>query len=230
MNSAGPRIERSTCVSAAKLTIASQPAADSATASGSQMSPWKNSCAMPSRFARLPEYVSLSSTTTLSPRSARRRTKCEPMKPAPPVTSTRIRRSLARHLAEQRCAEHAREPGAAVLHHGVVVPRENRPSDRRHRVHPALRRPDRPLVRHGRSVGSGEEAEGAGPVEAALRTGFDQVRPLDTRDRDVELDRVRDLRPPDVPVHRSLAVPLTVVELRDLLDPLPPFRPALGRE
>ena len=27
MNSAGPRIERSTCVSAAKLTIASQPAA-----------------------------------------------------------------------------------------------------------------------------------------------------------------------------------------------------------
>ena len=34
MNSAGPRIERSTCVSAAKLTIASQPAAAVATASG----------------------------------------------------------------------------------------------------------------------------------------------------------------------------------------------------
>ena len=36
--SVAPRIERSTCVSAAKLTIASQPAAASATASASQMS------------------------------------------------------------------------------------------------------------------------------------------------------------------------------------------------
>ena len=49
-----------------------------------------NWCSMPARFARFPAYVSLSSTTTSSPRAASRLTKCDPMKPAPPVTSTRI--------------------------------------------------------------------------------------------------------------------------------------------
>src|SRR5579884_2168462 len=90
MNSAGPRIERSTCVSAAKFTIASTPFAARATASGSAMSPWWNSCSTPSRLARLPAYVSLSRTTTSSPFAVRCRTKCDPMKPAPPVTRMRI--------------------------------------------------------------------------------------------------------------------------------------------
>src|SRR5262245_43251178 len=100
MKSAASRIDRSTCDSAAKLTIASHPAAASATAAGSAMSPRRNSWATPSRFARLPEYVSLSSTTTVSPASASRRTKCDPMKPAPPVTSTRIGGRLAAELLD----------------------------------------------------------------------------------------------------------------------------------
>ena len=45
---------------------------------------------VPSRFAGLPEYVSLSSTRTSSPAARSRLAKWEPMKPAPPVTSTRI--------------------------------------------------------------------------------------------------------------------------------------------
>jgi hypothetical protein len=90
MNSAASRIERSTCVSAAKLTIASHPRAAVATTSASQMSPCTNSCSTPSRFARFPEYVSLSSTTTSSPASTTRRAKCEPMNPAAPVTSRRM--------------------------------------------------------------------------------------------------------------------------------------------
>src|SRR3954470_18552583 len=53
------------------------------------MSPWWNSTSS-GRFARFPEYVSLSSTTTSSPAASSRLTKCEPMKPAPPVTRTRI--------------------------------------------------------------------------------------------------------------------------------------------
>src|SRR4051794_22335606 len=53
------------------------------------MSPSTSSTCAPSRFAGLPEYVSLSSTTTSSPAAARRFAKCEPMNPAPPVTSTR---------------------------------------------------------------------------------------------------------------------------------------------
>src|SRR5262245_22587682 len=90
MNSAPLRMERSTCVSAAKFTTASQPSPAAVTAIESAMSPSWNSCATPSRLARLPEYVSLSSTTTSSPRAARSFTKWEPMNPAPPVTSTLI--------------------------------------------------------------------------------------------------------------------------------------------
>ena len=41
----------------------------------------------PARFARLP-VEKLSSTRTSSPRSSSARTRFEPMKPAPPVTST----------------------------------------------------------------------------------------------------------------------------------------------
>ena len=40
MNASGPEIERSTCVSAAKLTIASHPSTASATATGSSIAPW----------------------------------------------------------------------------------------------------------------------------------------------------------------------------------------------
>src|ERR671937_983346 len=110
MNSAAPKIERSTWVSAAKLTIASQPSAAVATASRSAMSLWTNSTSAPSRFARLPEYVSLSRTTTRSPAAARRFAKCDPMKPAPPVTRIRIGRSLDRgdnHQCGRTCE---REP------------------------------------------------------------------------------------------------------------------------
>ena len=53
--SVAPRIERSTCVSAAKLTIASQPSAASATAAASQMSAAMSSTPVPSRFAGFPE-------------------------------------------------------------------------------------------------------------------------------------------------------------------------------
>jgi hypothetical protein len=53
-NSSAERTDRSTCVSAAKLTIASQPRAARATFSGSAMSPsWSATSA--GRFARLPE-------------------------------------------------------------------------------------------------------------------------------------------------------------------------------
>src|SRR4051812_24373116 len=54
------------------------------------MSPSISGTSQPSRFAGLPEYVSLSRTTTSSPAATIRLTKCEPMNPAPPVTSTFI--------------------------------------------------------------------------------------------------------------------------------------------
>ena len=55
MNSEAPWIDRSTWVSAAKLTTASQPSPAAATAVGSQMSPSTNSTCAPSRFAGFPE-------------------------------------------------------------------------------------------------------------------------------------------------------------------------------
>ena len=53
MNSAAPRIERSTCVSAAKLTTASQPSPASATASASQMSPSTSRTSQPVEVRRV---------------------------------------------------------------------------------------------------------------------------------------------------------------------------------
>src|SRR5260221_305859 len=56
---------------------------------------------MPSRFIRLPAYVSASSTCTwaVGQRESARRAKFEPMKPAPPVTSRRAPARVAAPLA-----------------------------------------------------------------------------------------------------------------------------------
>ena len=57
MNSPGEWIERSTCDSAAKLTVASQPSIAASTASRSAMSPSTSStrsASRPSRFSRRP--------------------------------------------------------------------------------------------------------------------------------------------------------------------------------
>src|SRR5205823_1735438 len=72
------------------------------------------------RFARLPEYVNLSSTTTSSPLCRSRLTKCEPMKPAPPVTRTRIVRRLVRRGGKQAGERpgHPPVPAAEEAHRG----------------------------------------------------------------------------------------------------------------
>src|SRR5450759_1861601 len=66
-NASGSAMERSTWVSAAKLTMASTPAAADSTASRSQMSPRtkleRGSAATFSRLSRFPAYVSVSKQT-----------------------------------------------------------------------------------------------------------------------------------------------------------------------
>src|SRR6185436_16937636 len=97
MNEASPSSERSTWVSAAKLTTASQPSMATPTTSGSTMSPRTNRyseagrCATSARFAGLAAYVSLSrlTTETFPARDSRTwRMKLDPMKPQPPVTKS----------------------------------------------------------------------------------------------------------------------------------------------
>src|SRR5581483_10300641 len=122
MKSAASRIERSTCVSAAKFTTASTPAPASATASGSQMSPSTNSASTPSRLARLPAEVSLSRTTTSSPPATSRRAKCEPINPAPPVTSTRMAVSLVESPLRPQALEAGAQPLAPGRQAGSVRP------------------------------------------------------------------------------------------------------------
>ena len=119
MKASGPLIERSTWVSAAKFTIASQPLIASATATGSSIAPATNriSSITPSRFSRRPAYVSLSSTVTSSPWSARRsRTNVEPMKPAPPQTS-----SLMLRASRRTCTRPV--PHANRASRGTISPR-----------------------------------------------------------------------------------------------------------
>src|SRR5581483_2910064 len=84
-------------------------------------SPSTISTSSPSRFARNP-VEKLSSTRTSSPRSTRARTRLEPMKPAPPVTSTFAIReaiigtglSLSPNVGSGRDAEPEREPGQRI--------------------------------------------------------------------------------------------------------------------
>ena len=95
-NSRAPSaIDFSTCDSAAAFTITSTSATTRRTSSLSRMSPCTNesrSCAIRSaRFSMLPAYVSASSeTTSYGVARSRWRMKFEEMKPAPPVTSTRL--------------------------------------------------------------------------------------------------------------------------------------------
>src|SRR3954471_7428123 len=101
------------------------------------MSPWKNSCSTPSRFAGLPAYVSLSSTATSLPAAARRRTKCEPMKPAPPVTRTRIGEGEPLSIRSSS-ALHPRVDQLLAPSGGVeAAPTEAEHRDRGTRRHPA---------------------------------------------------------------------------------------------
>src|SRR6185437_12840212 len=100
MKAAGPRIERSTCVSAAKLTIARGRCRSSSvrTRFASPISPrtktWRGSAPSGIRLRRLPAYVRLSRLTTGSPSSSSQsRMKLAPMKPAPPVTRIMGRRA-----------------------------------------------------------------------------------------------------------------------------------------
>ena len=90
-NSCGPRIERSTCVSAAKLTIAVAPGGSAGDGVRIGDVPLEELVLDPvevRRVARVGELVE-DDDVGRRPRASRR-TKCEPMKPAPPVTSTRI--------------------------------------------------------------------------------------------------------------------------------------------
>jgi hypothetical protein len=70
-NGVAPRMDLSTCDSAAKCTTASWPDISSPTSAASQMSPVttrrRGLSATGVRLARLPEYVSLSSTVTSAP-------------------------------------------------------------------------------------------------------------------------------------------------------------------
>src|SRR5450631_2173701 len=99
MNCPGASSERSTCDSAAKLTMTSTSLIKVSTSSMSQMSPCTNRndgmSATGSRLCTLPAYVSLSSTITES--SGCRATVCLtnslPMNPAPPGTSSLMRLS-----------------------------------------------------------------------------------------------------------------------------------------
>src|SRR5688572_7454264 len=91
----GSTMARLLCDSAAKFTMTSIacPRRTRSQSSRSTMSPCSNAMrpSRSSRFARLPAYVSRSSTITSSSgwRSTQYRVKFEPMNPAPPVTSTR---------------------------------------------------------------------------------------------------------------------------------------------
>ena len=103
MNSAGPRIDRSTCVSAAKLTIASQPARgprDGIRVGDVALVEVVLDALEVRPVARVGQLVE---NDHLVAAAASRRTNCEPMNPAPPVTSTRIG-------SEPRRSRHARSP------------------------------------------------------------------------------------------------------------------------
>src|SRR5204862_2283623 len=96
----GSTTARLLCDSAAKLTMVSI-SSSRRTRSANSRSPMSpstktNRSSTSSRLARFPAYVSRSRTTTWSSgwRSSQKRTKLEPMNPAPPVTRIRIGGSL----------------------------------------------------------------------------------------------------------------------------------------
>src|SRR5436190_8984086 len=123
-------MERSTCVSAAKLTIARGRccASSAPTAAASPMSPRTKRCraspAIGPRLRTFPAYVSLSRFSTGSRRwASQSRTKLEPMKPAPPVTRIigNDRERAAASLASPDWMTLQSERAAWLLRHGVVV-------------------------------------------------------------------------------------------------------------
>src|SRR3954453_8307823 len=84
----GSCTDRVTDACAARWKQTSGPAASKTRSASERMSPsW--SVASGSTFSRLPEER-WSSTWTSSPRATSASTRCEPMKPAPPVTTARI--------------------------------------------------------------------------------------------------------------------------------------------
>src|SRR3954454_17463570 len=89
----GSCTERGTEPSAPRWNTTSTPRTAAWQRSYERSSPSTISTSSPSRLSRLP-VAKLSSTRTSWPRSSNPRTRFDPMKPAPPVTSTFIRGNL----------------------------------------------------------------------------------------------------------------------------------------
>src|SRR6185295_4199463 len=121
MKSPAARMERSTCVSAARCTTMLDRSTSGPATPASQMSPctnsWRAWFITSCRFSRRPAYVSLSSVVTRQSGWLARAnlTKLLPMNPAPPVTRTST--ILARPVVRQRVVR--LEPELVRL--GVVV-------------------------------------------------------------------------------------------------------------
>src|SRR2546428_127270 len=114
-------------------------------------------------FSMFPAYVSLSNTRTSWPFRTARRAKFEPMKPAPPVTRIRMRRSNERRLDNRltmcQGVPHARHPARILLDglrlrrpSGAVQRTEAAATAERVRPHETRGRAER---RHGASGGAG---------------------------------------------------------------------------
>ncbi len=114
----GSASELSTWVSAAKWTTVSLAPTKPSTSDSSLISPSTRRISSPRAFndSALPAYVSASSTVTST--SGRSRTvpwtKFAPMKPAPPVTKSRIRGAYRAHFGEARAQRVSSEHGAVL--------------------------------------------------------------------------------------------------------------------
>src|SRR5690606_25470095 len=244
MNPSGPRIDRSTWDSAAKCTIVSTSCSLSSvsTSARSRTSPCTKTCRPGSgrsrRFSRLPAYVSRSrfTTRTSSHRPSRNRTKFEPMKPAPPVTSTLRMGAPSKGSPTGRAGRSGvdfrrleRRAAPVFLGKDRRLPRRDRPLDAERGVVPEQRTLGgrrivvrglvddlRPVAHHVEPVGEA----GRDPELAPVRRGQRRAQPLpEGRGVATEVDDDVEYLPDHDPHQLALRLPDLVVQAAERAPP-----------
>src|SRR5919109_3062541 len=109
-----------------------------------------------------------------------------------PALRYRVPRNAALVAREQPAAQEAGEGLAAVSHHPVVGPLEDGSGPWSDQGHPALSRRHVPLVDDGGDAALLEEPPAAHPIQATARVALEELRPVNARRHDLELDRVGD--------------------------------------
>src|ERR1044071_8453038 len=117
---------------------------------------------------------------------------------------------------------------SAPAHHHVVIPLEEGARDWSQQVHPALCGLHSPIVARGRNLSIARKLPETLAGQFTKSRSFDERHRLDARQFHIKRQPVRQLALPSVTIDAADVARISLFHEHDILDTLPPRRPAVG--